>query len=93
MVTVLVSHFKSREIVDPRNLKVSTAVTVLLVMVIGDSHLHSFELVQLQIVLTTPADQPFNLLSVSSLVTVVEEADDRCVICKLQEFYRRSLEV
>lgn len=74
----------------------STPVTVLLVMdnqqnldMAAGCHLHSFERVHLQVVLTAPADQPFNLPSVCRLVTVLDEADDRCVVCKLQEFNTR----
>ncbi len=48
-------------------------------------HLHSFERVQLQVVKTAPDSQLYNLLSVSRLVTVLDEADQCGVICKLQE--------
>ena len=51
-------------------------------------HLHSSECVQLQIALTTPEGQLFHLPSVSRLVTVLDEADDSSVVCKLQEFDR-----
>ncbi len=39
-------------------------------------HLHSFEHVKLQIVKTAPDSQFLNLLSVSILVTALNEADD-----------------
>ncbi len=77
------------------NLNNSTAVTVLFVMVSGGSaggispevhdHLHCFEHVMLQVVKTAPGSQLLNLLSVSRLVTVLNEADQCGVICKLQE--------
>ncbi len=52
-------------------------------------HLHSFdERVKLQVVKTAPDSQLLNLLSVSRLVTVLNEADDCCVVCKLQELDR-----
>ncbi len=51
-------------------------------------HLHSFERVKLQVVKTAPDSQLLNLLSVSRLVTVLDEADDCGVICKLQELDR-----
>ncbi len=46
-------------------------------------HLHGFEIVELQVVKTAPDSQLFNLLSVSRLVTVLDEADQCGVICKL----------
>lgn len=64
---------------DLQNLKVSTAETVLLKMVMGGN------VGGLQVVLTAPQDQLFILPSVCSLVTVSNEADDCC----LQEFDRR----
>ncbi len=48
-------------------------------------HLHCFERVKLQVVKTAPDSQLLNLLSVSRLVTVLEEADRCGVFCKLQE--------
>ncbi len=48
-------------------------------------HLQSFEHVELQVVKNAPENQLFNLLSVSRLVTVLNEVDDCGVICKLQE--------
>ncbi len=51
-------------------------------------HLYSFERVQLQVVVTAPDSQLLNLLSVSSLVSVLDETDDCGVICKFQEFGR-----
>ncbi len=48
-------------------------------------HLHCFEHVKLQVVKTTPDSHLLNLLSVSRLVTVLNEADQCGVICKLQE--------
>ncbi len=50
-------------------------------------HLHCFECVQLQ-VKTAPDSQLLNLLSVSRLVAVLDEADLCAVICKLQELDR-----
>ncbi len=41
------------------------------------SHLHSFERVQLQVVLTAPEGQLFSFPSVCRLVTVLDEADDQ----------------
>ncbi len=51
-------------------------------------HLHSFECVKLQVVKITPDSQLLNPLSVSRLVTVLDEADQCGVICKLQELDR-----
>ncbi len=51
-------------------------------------HLHCFESVELQVVVTAPDSQLLNLLSVSRLVSVLDEADDCSVICKLQELDR-----
>ncbi len=51
-------------------------------------HLHCFGRVQLQVVVTAPDSQLLNLLSVSRLVTVLDETDERGVICKLQKFDR-----
>ncbi len=51
-------------------------------------HLHSFERVKLQVVKTAPDSQLLNLLSVSRHVTVLNEADQCGVICKLQELDR-----
>ncbi len=47
-------------------------------------HLYSFERVELQVVVTAPDSQLLNLLYVSRLVTILDEAND----CKLQEFDR-----
>lgn len=52
-------------------------------------HLQRFGLVQLQVVLTPPEDQLFNLPFVRRLITVPDEAEDCYFICKLQEFNRR----
>ncbi len=51
-------------------------------------HLHCFERVKLQVVKTAPDSQLLNLLSVSRLVTILDEADECGVICKLQELDR-----
>ncbi len=51
-------------------------------------HLHCFERVKLQVVKTAADSQLLNLLSVSRLVTVLDEADQCGVVCKLQELYR-----
>ncbi len=51
-------------------------------------HLHSFECVKLQVVKTAPDSQLHNLLSVSRLVTVLDETDQCVVVCKLQELDR-----
>ncbi len=51
-------------------------------------HLHSFERVELQVVETAPDSQLLNLLSVSRLVTILDEADQCGVVCKLQELDR-----
>ncbi len=48
-------------------------------------HLHCFERVKFQVVKTAPDSQLLNLLSVSRLVTVLNEADQCGVICKLQK--------
>ncbi len=78
----------------PRNLNDSTAVTVLFMMVKGGfspeihKHLHCFERVQLQVVKNAPDSQLLNLLSVSRLITVLDEADQCGVVCKIQEVDR-----
>ncbi len=92
------SHFRSWEMVVPKNLNDSTAVTVLFMMVSGrragwfspeiHEHLHCFERVQLQVVKTAPDSQLLNLLSVSRLITVLDEANQCGVVCKLQEVDR-----
>ncbi len=51
-------------------------------------HLHCFERVKLQVVKTAPDSQLLNLLSVGRLVTVLNEADQCGVVCKLQELDR-----
>ncbi len=51
-------------------------------------HLYSVVRVQLQVVVTAPDSQLLNLLSVNRLITVLNEADDFSVICKLQELDR-----
>ncbi len=51
-------------------------------------HLHCFEHVELQVVKTTPDSQLLNLLSVSRLITVLDETDQCGVFCKLQELDR-----
>ncbi len=48
-------------------------------------HLHSFEHVKLQVVKTASDSQLLNLLSVSRLVSVLDEADQCGFICRLQE--------
>ncbi len=51
-------------------------------------HLHCFERVKLQVVKTAPDSQLLNLLSVSRLITALNEADKCGVVCKLQELDR-----
>ncbi len=51
-------------------------------------HLHSFQHVTLRIVKTAPDRQLLNLLSVSRLVSVLNEADQCGVVCKFQELDR-----
>ncbi len=48
-------------------------------------HLHCFQHVKLQVVKTAPDSQLLNLLSVSRLVTVLNEVDQWGVVCKFQE--------
>ncbi len=84
--------------VVPRILNDSTVVTVLSMMVRWGEcrgvspevhyHLHCFEHVELQVVVTAPDSQLFNHLSVSRLVSVLDEADNCSVVCKLQELDR-----
>ncbi len=86
------------EMVVPRNLNDSTTATV----VVHDGewgecrgvspevhyHRYSFERVKLQVVVTAPDSKLLNLLSVSRLVSILDETNDCGVICKLQEFDR-----
>ncbi len=51
-------------------------------------HLHSFKRVELQVVKTAPDSQLLNLLSVSRLVTILDEANQCSVVCELQELDR-----
>ncbi len=51
-------------------------------------YLHYFERVKFQVVKTAPDSQLLNLLSVSRLVTILDEADQCGVVCKLQELDR-----
>ncbi len=51
-------------------------------------HLHSFVHVKLKFVKTAPDSQLLNLLSVTRLVTVLYEANQCGVVCKLQELDR-----
>uniref|UniRef100_A0A671S602 Uncharacterized protein n=1 Tax=Sinocyclocheilus anshuiensis TaxID=1608454 RepID=A0A671S602_9TELE len=51
-------------------------------------NLHCFESVQLQVVVTAPDNQLFDLLSVSRLISTPDEANDCSVVRKLQEFDR-----
>ncbi len=51
-------------------------------------HLHCFERVQLQVVKAAPGSQLLNFLSVSRLVTILDEADQCGVVCILQELDR-----
>ncbi len=51
-------------------------------------HLHCFEWVELLVVKTAPDSQLLNLLSVSRLVTILNEADQYGVVFKLQELDR-----
>ncbi len=51
-------------------------------------HLHSFEYVELQVVVTAPDSQLLNPLSVSRLVSILDEADECGVVCIPQELDR-----
>ncbi len=51
-------------------------------------HLHCFERVKLQVVKTAPDSQLLILLSVSRLVTILDEADQCGGVCKLLELDR-----
>ncbi len=89
------SHFRSWEMVVSRNLNDSTAVTVLSVMVIGWSAggflLKSTSSPLIWVFAPSCYDctrQQLNLLPVSRLVSVLDEADDRGVVRKLQELDR-----
>ncbi len=101
MEPLWLSHFRSWEMVLPWNLNDSTAVTVLFMVVSGGGggppevhdHLHSFEHVKFQVVKTAPDSQLINLLSVSRLVIILDEADQCGVICKLQELDGGSLDL
>ncbi len=54
-------------------------------------YLHSLERVKLQVVKTALDSQLFNLLSLSRLITVLNEDDECGVVCKLQELDRGVL--
>ncbi len=86
--------------VVPRNLNDFTAATVLSMMVSGGSAggfllkstiISTVLSVELQVVKTAPVSQLLNLLSVSRLVSVLDEADDCSVVRKLQELDRGVL--
>ncbi len=51
-------------------------------------HLHCFERVKLQVGKTASDSQLLNLLSVNRLITILNEADQCSVICKLKELDR-----
>ncbi len=51
-------------------------------------YLHIFERVEFQVVKIAPDSQLLNLLSVSRLVIVLDEANECSVVCKLQELDR-----
>ena len=46
-------------------------------------HLHSLGWIQLQLVLTTSDDRLIHLVPVGGLLAVLDEDDERCVVCKL----------
>ncbi|MEQ2284996.1 hypothetical protein AMECASPLE_027317 [Ameca splendens] len=52
-------------------------------------HVHCLEQVKFQVVLTTPVYQPFHLLPVCTLITVLDQNRNSGVICKLHEFHQR----
>ncbi len=93
MESMWLSHFRSWEMVVPRNLNDSTAVTVLFMMVSGGraggfllkSTIISTVLCVLSSRLLRLHSQLLNLRSVSRLVTALDEADQCGVVCKLQE--------
>ncbi len=93
------SHFRSWEMVVPRNLFDSTAATVLFMMVSGWSaggfllkstiiSTFFFERVELQVVVTASDSQLLNLLSVNRLLSILDKADDCSVVRTLQELDR-----
>ncbi|KAL0149942.1 hypothetical protein M9458_054774, partial [Cirrhinus mrigala] len=54
------------------------------------NHLHCFERVQLQVVITTPDSQLLKCASICKLITILDEADNRGFICKLDRGVCRS---
>ncbi len=96
MESMWVSHSRSWEMVVPMNLNDSTCYSAVHDGEWGEcrgvlpevhNHLPCFERVQLQVVVTAPDSQLF-FLSVSRLVSIVDEADDGSVICKFQDLDR-----
>ncbi len=88
----------------PRNLNDSTAVTVLFMTVSGrraglgspegpQSSPLCFERVKLQIVKTAPDSQLLNLLSVSRLVTVLDEAISVVLSANIRSLTEGSLDM
>lgn len=84
-------HFSYREIVDPRNLKVSTVDTVLLRMVWRKEvspevyfHLQSLEQVQLQMILIRGPAVPLR-----ACITVADQMNNCGLSHICQESYRR----
>ncbi|MEQ2238572.1 hypothetical protein ILYODFUR_034544 [Ilyodon furcidens] len=96
-VSMCEDHLRFREMVVARNRKWSTVDSV-----IEDGeggmwawcspkvphHLHSLEWVKFQVFLTTPMYQLIHLLSLCRLTIVLDQTNNSCVICKLQEFHR-----
>ncbi len=69
---------------DPTPLVPSPVVLEDPTSVVPSPVVHSFERVELQVVVTAPDSQLLNLLSVSRLVSILDEADECGVICKIQ---------
>ncbi len=89
MESMWMSHFRSWEMVVPRNLNDSTAVTVLFMMVRrGSTTVFLFKSTIISTVLSMFSSRLLWLHQTAWLVAVLDEADKCGVICKLQELDR-----
>lgn len=96
---MLMSHLRSLEIVVPRNLDDSTAVTVVLMMVRGERweewgcstevycQLYCLEGVYLQAVMAASGHQLHHLLCVCRLIPILDQTNYGCFTCEIEELH------